>query len=187
MRILGIDPGSLHCGYALLEDLGGRFPLVREAGVWHLGDRTPLPRRLADLQERMEAILRSQNPQVLALEESFVHKNVRTAMVLGHARGVIIACCARSGLEVFEYAPSSVKQAVAGSGRASKEGVADLVRRQLGLVDMPDSADATDALAIALTHHLQASSPLSSRTPGPRRNKTEFDLDAYLARIGRKA
>jgi crossover junction endodeoxyribonuclease RuvC len=143
-RILGIDPGSLHCGYALLEDLGGRFPLVREAGVWHLGDKTALPKRLADLQQRLENLLTSHCPTQLALEESFVHKNIHSAMVLGHARGVILATCARREMEIFEYAPSSIKQTVAGSGRASKEGVADMVRRQLALQELPASADATD-------------------------------------------
>jgi len=187
VRILGIDPGSLHCGYALLEDLGGRFPLVREAGVWHLGDRVPLPRRLADLQERLELLLKAHKPQVLAMEESFVHKNIHTAMVLGHARGVVLASSARAGLDVFEYAPSSIKQTVAGSGRASKEAVADMVRRQLGMSAMPDSADASDAMAIALAHHLRASSPLSAQSPGPSHRKTKFDLEGYLARIGRKA
>lgn len=186
MRILGIDPGSLHCGYALLEDLGGRFPLVREAGVWHLGDKTALPKRLADLQQRLENLLTSHCPTQLALEESFVHKNIHSAMVLGHARGVILATCARREMEIFEYAPSSIKQTVAGSGRASKEGVADMVRRQLALQELPASADATDALAIALTHHLRAKSPLTAQAPGPSRKKTGFDLDGYLARIGRK-
>lgn len=186
MRILGIDPGSLHCGYALLEDLGGRFPLVREAGVWHLGDKIALPRRLADLQQRLENLLSIHSPTQLALEESFVHKNIHSAMVLGHARGVILAACARRDLEIFEYAPSAIKQSVAGSGRASKEAVAEMVRRQLSLQELPSSADATDALAIAWTHLLRSKSPLTAQAPGPSRKKTEFDLEGYLARIGRK-
>lgn len=161
--------------------------MVREAGVWHLGDKTALPRRLADLQQRMENLLAAHLPAQLALEESFVHKNIHSAMVLGHARGVILATCARRGMDVFEYAPSSVKQTIAGSGRASKDAVADMVRRQLSLQELPGSADATDALAIALTHHLRAKSPLAAQSPGPSRRKTTFDLDGYLARIGRKA
>jgi crossover junction endodeoxyribonuclease RuvC len=90
-------------------------------------------------------------------------------------------------MEIFEYAPSSIKQTVAGSGRASKEGVADMVRRQLSLQELPASADATDALAIALAHLLRSKSPLTAQPPGPSRKKTGFDLEGYLARIGRKA
>lgn len=184
MRILGIDPGSLRCGYALLEDLGGRVPLVREVGVWVLGAGKPLPERLVALQRGLDALLERQAPEVLSLEAMFLHKNVNSALVLGHARGVVMARCAHRGMSVYEYSPSSVKQSVAGSGRASKESVADMVRRQLALQELPDSADATDALAIALAHHVSSRDPLA-RATGPRRKDKGFDVDAYLARIGR--
>ena len=184
MRILGIDPGSLRCGYALLEDLGGRVPLVREVGVWVLGSGKPLPERLVALQRGLDALLERQSPDVLSLEAMFLHKNVNSALVLGHARGVVIARCACRGVTLFEYSPSSVKQSVAGSGRASKESVADMVRRQLALQELPESADATDALAIALAHHVVSRDPLA-QAAGPRRKDKGFDVEAYLRRIGR--
>jgi crossover junction endodeoxyribonuclease RuvC len=184
VRILGIDPGSLRCGYALLEDLGGKVPLVREVGVWVLGAGKPLPDRLVALQNGLDALLERHAPDVLSMEAIFLHKNVNSALVLGHARGVVMARCAGRGMGVFEYSPSSVKQSIAGSGRASKESVADMVRRQLSLQELPDSVDATDALAIALTHHVASRNPLA-QVQRPRGKDKGFDVEAYLLRIGR--
>jgi crossover junction endodeoxyribonuclease RuvC len=121
------------------------------------------------------------------MEESFVHKNVHSAMVLGHARGVVMAVCAARGMSVAEYAPSSVKQTIAGSGRASKEAVADMVRRQLALKELPASADATDALSIALAHLVVSRDPLVAASAPHRGGKGGFDVEAYLERIGRKS
>ncbi len=188
MKVLGIDPGSLRCGFSVLEDLGGRVPRVREAGVWRLGDGVPLPERLARLWKHLDQILSEHSPDVLSIEESFVHKNVHSAMVLGHARGVVLAACASRGMTVAEFAPSSIKQAVAGSGRASKERVAEMARRQLGLQDLPDSADATDALAIALCWFGSRSTALGSIPPAASSRsggKKGFDVEAYLKRIGK--
>ena len=186
MKVLGIDPGSLRCGFSVLEDLGGRVPRVCEAGVWRLGDGTPLPDRLAKLWTSLDRILSEHSPEVLSLEESFVHKNVHSAMVLGHARGVILAACAVRGMKIAEFAPASIKQAVAGSGRASKDQVAEMTRRQLGLQEMPDSADATDALAIALCW-FSSRSPLLGTLPAVKSKggKKGFDVEAYLKRIGK--
>lgn len=187
MKVLGIDPGSLRCGFSVLEDLGGRVPRVREAGVWRLGDGTPLPDRLARLWKHLEQILTEHSPDVLSLEESFVHKNVHSAMVLGHARGVILAACAVRGMDIVEFSPATIKQTVAGSGRAAKERVAEMVRRQLGLQEMPGSADATDALAIALCWFGARSPTLASSASAPasRGGRKSFDVAAYLKRIGK--
>ena len=184
MKILGIDPGSLRCGYALLEDLGGRVPLVREAGTWILGDGKPLPERLARLQGSLDELLDRGKPDALSMEDVFVHKNVRSALVLGHARGVVLARCAGRGLAIREYSPSTVKQTVAGSGRASKESVADMVRRQLALRELPASPDATDAMAIALADLLisRGRGPLLGKPAGNRKTRG-FDVEAYLKRI----
>lgn len=188
MKVLGIDPGSLRCGFSVLEDLGGRVPRVCEAGVWRLGDGTALPDRLAKLWKHLDQILIDHSPSVLSIEESFVHKNVHSAMVLGHARGVILTACALRGMTIAEFAASSIKQAVAGSGRASKERVAEMTRRQLGLQEMPVSSDATDALAIALCWFHSQSPCLGAlarpaKTKGGR--KQSFDVEAYLKRIGK--
>lgn len=181
MRILGIDPGSIRCGYALLEDLGGRVPLLREAGTWNLGESRPLPQRLAALQERLEETLAAHTPHLLCLEESFVHRNVHSAMVLGNARGVILAGCARRGLEIVELSPSEAKKTAAGSGRASKEAVAEMCRRQLAMEVLPVGPDATDALALALAALLRHRSPLPPAASG--RAAKGFDVEAYLKRI----
>lgn len=184
MIILGIDPGSLRCGYALLEDLGGRVPYVRETGVWVLGDGKLLPERLARLQGCLDELLDRGKPDLLSMEQTFVHKNVASTLVLCHARGVVMGRCAARGMPVHEYAPSSVKQAIAGSGRASKEAVADMVRRQLSLQELPDSADATDALAIAYTHHVLSKDPLvRAKATSGNAGRRGFDVDAYLERV----
>ncbi|HQF56126.1 MAG TPA: crossover junction endodeoxyribonuclease RuvC [Fibrobacteria bacterium] len=187
MKVLGIDPGSLRCGFSVLEDLGGRLPRVREAGVWRLGDGAPLADRLARLWKHLDQILTEHSPDVLSIEESFVHKNVHSAMVLGHARGVVLAACASRGMTVVEFAPSSIKQTVAGSGRATKERVAEMARRQLGLQELPDSADATDALAIALCWFGSRSTTTGvvSGSKAARTKKKGFDVEAYLKRIGK--
>ena len=160
--------------------------MVRETGVWILGDGRPLPERLAKLLGSLAGLLDRHDAKVLSMEESFVHKNVRSAMVLAHARGVVMAVCAARGMAVAEYAPSSVKQTIAGSGRASKDAVADMVRRQLALRELPDSADATDALSIALAHLILSRDPLVAASKGERSPKRGFDVEAYLERIGRK-
>ncbi len=162
---------------------------MREAGTWKLGDGIPLAERLAKLSNHLDALLAEHSPTALCIEESFVHKNVHSAMVLGHARGVILSRCAVRGMSVTEFAPSSIKQAVAGSGRATKERVAELARRQLGLQELPDSSDTTDALAIALTWFLSRSpalAHLADATPAKGRGSRKgFDVEAYLKRIGR--
>jgi len=180
LKILGIDPGSIRCGYALLEDLGGRVPLLREAGTWNLGEGKPLPNRLALLQTKLQELLSLHKPDLLCLEESFVHKNVHSAMVLGHARGVVLASCALRGMEIAELSPAEAKKTVAGSGRASKESVAEMCRRQLALETLPVGPDASDALALALAALLRHRSPI------PQASKSKgFDVNAYLARIGK--
>lgn len=180
MKVLGIDPGSIRCGYALLEDLGGRVPLLREAGTWDLGESSPLPARLGRLQERVESTLAEHAPDRLCIEESFVHRNVHSALVLGHARGVAIACCARRGMVVEELSPAEAKKTVAGSGRASKEAVAEMCRRLLGLAVLPVGPDASDALALALA---SLSRGRAAALVGAGKPRGGFDLDAYLKRI----
>lgn len=184
MKVLGIDPGSIRCGYALLEDLGGRVPLLRVAGTWNLGESAPLPERLGKLQELVESILAEHAPDRLCIEESFVHRNVHSALVLGHARGVVIACCARKGLSIEELSPAEAKKTVAGSGRASKDAVAEMCRRLLGLAAMPVGPDASDALALALASLSRGKTPT---LVGAEKARGGFDVEAYLKRIGKRA
>jgi len=154
-RILGIDPGSLVTGFGVLEPRGSRLVLI-EAGCIRPRATAPLGVRLADVHRALVEIVERVRPTHAAIEEVFFAKNVKSAIALGHARGVAMASVAAAGVELFEYAPTEVKRAVVGTGRAEKEQVAHMVKVLLG----PDAAkmvqgqrlDVTDACAIAICH-----------------------------------
>lgn len=155
MRILGIDPGSRHCGYGVVESLGqGRVRYV-ECGVLELARAGSLPLRLAELHANLREVIADLNPAVVAVEGVFHGANARSALQLGHARGVALAMVGEAALEVFEYAPATVKRAVAGSGRASKPQLMAMVRALCGLRVVP-RLDASDALAVAICHAFHA-------------------------------
>lgn len=156
MRILGIDPGSRFTGWGLLDSEGSRATRLA-SGTLRLDARRPLAERLATLAEALEALLSEHHPAACALERIFTAKNARTALVLGHARGVILCALARQGIAVHEYTAGQVKQAVVGGGRATKPQVGQMVAVLLGLRGAnghaaPLQEDEADALAIALTH-----------------------------------
>jgi len=114
--------------------------------------RSPLPQRLAELHDGITSLIEKHHPTVLALENAFYHKNVRTTLVLGHARGVVLLAAQQAGLEIAEYAPATVKKTVIGMGGAQKGQVAAMVARILRLKQAPRPDDAADGVAIALTH-----------------------------------
>jgi crossover junction endodeoxyribonuclease RuvC len=146
--VLGVDPGLHRTGYGVLTFGGGR-PRVREAGILTTNPRAELGERLHRLHRDVESLLRELQPDVLVLEDLFVHGRFpRTAIVLGHARGMIYLAAAAAGVRIVELAPSAVKQAVAGTGRASKTQVQAAVRTLLGLRALSNS-HAADALALA--------------------------------------
>jgi crossover junction endodeoxyribonuclease RuvC len=124
----------------------------------HLG-HAPLPERLARLHAALDALFSAQRPDGCAIEGLFHHRNARSALILGHARGVCLLVAAQHGVPVAEYAPASVKQALTGHGAASKSQVSAMVARVLGLADTAETHDETDALAVALCH-LEAQRPL---------------------------
>jgi crossover junction endodeoxyribonuclease RuvC len=143
-----VDPGLHRTGYGALAFRDGR-PTVREVGVLSTSARAHLGDRLHHLYRDMEGLLRDLHPDVLVLEDLFVHGRFpRTAIVLGHARGIIYLAAAAAGVRIVELAPSAVKQAVAGTGRASKAQVQTAVRTLLGLRAVTN-AHAADALALA--------------------------------------
>ncbi len=147
-RVMGIDPGLEHTGYGVLEG-GGTRPRVVEMGVLTTGRRGDLATRLRQLHEDVLGLLREVQPEVVVLEDLFAHPRFpRTAIVLGHARGVICLAVATSGARMMALAPSVVKRAVTGSGRATKAQVQEAVRALLGLRRRP-SQHAADALALA--------------------------------------
>jgi crossover junction endodeoxyribonuclease RuvC len=161
--ILGVDPGLHRTGYGALAFSDGR-PLVREIGVLTTSTHAPLGDRLHHLYRDMDSLLRELRPDVVVLEDLFVHGRFpRTAIVLGHARGIIYLAAAAAGVRIVALAPSAVKQAVAGSGRASKTQVQTAVRTLLGLRAVTN-AHAADALALAYAGLYRTTSALRLRS-----------------------
>ncbi len=151
MRILGIDPGSNATGYGVVCVEGSSLRRLGGGTIRTRGET--LGARLAHLQRELERVIAELAPDAAALESVFSARNVRSALVLGHARGVALAACAFAGLETGEYAPAQVKVAVTGYGRAEKLQVMRMVQRLLGLTE-PPKTDEADALAIAVCHGL---------------------------------
>lgn len=150
MLILGIDPGSRRTGWGLVRRQGHRQEHVAN-GTIHLDEGAPLPQRLLALDRALDALLAEHRADAAALEQIFSARNARSALVLGHARGVIVTAIARRGIPLFEYTPAQVKQAVAGTGRAEKPQMARMVAVLLNH-RAPLQEDAADALAVAITH-----------------------------------
>ncbi|MBQ9852898.1 MAG: crossover junction endodeoxyribonuclease RuvC [Ruminiclostridium sp.] len=151
MRILGIDPGYAIVGFGILEADRGQARLVR-CGAINTPAGIPMPMRLLQIQEDMETLIRTFQPDAMAIEELFFNTNVTTGIGVAQARGIILATAAKLGVEIFEYTPSQVKQAVVGYGKAEKHQVMDMTKRILKLPAVPKPDDAADAVAIALCH-----------------------------------
>jgi crossover junction endodeoxyribonuclease RuvC len=148
MIVLGVDPGSLRTGYGAVESDGNRHRLL-ETGALEPGARLSLPERLRGIHDGLRELIARLRPDVLAVEDVFHAANTRTALVLGHVRGVVLLAGAQAGLRVHEYPPATVKQQVTGFGRAEKRQVAFMVAQLLAL-PAAEPGDATDALAVAL-------------------------------------
>ncbi|WP_299836947.1 crossover junction endodeoxyribonuclease RuvC [uncultured Jannaschia sp.] len=161
MRVIGIDPGLRACGWGVIEVDGSHVRHVASGTCRPEGDA--LCDRLLSLHTLLRAVVAAQAPDAAAIEQTFVNKNGQGTLKLGQARGVAMLVPAQAGLRVGEYAPNAIKKAVVGAGHADKAQVLHMVRLQLPGCD-PDSADATDALAIALCHafHLRSSSRLAA-------------------------
>ncbi len=151
-RVLGIDPGLNITGYAVLEFAGGGAQLC-EAGVVRSTAKRSLERRLVEIHEGVSDVIASLQPRVMAVEELFSHyKRPRTAILMGHARGVICLAAAAAGLQVQSYAATQVKKMLTGSGRATKLQIQLAICREFSLSQPPEPPDVADALAIALCH-----------------------------------
>ena len=150
MRILGIDPGLRLTGYGVVDYRPFRPALV-DGGVIRLTPKTPLADRLVELANELDTLLDEHKPQVVAVEQLYSHYvNPRTAILMGHARGVIMLAGRRRGLQVEQFPASRVKQAVAGHGHASKHQMQRAIQMTWNLPEPPDPPDVADALAIAL-------------------------------------
>lgn len=150
VRILGIDPGLQHTGWGVI-DVAGQHSRYVACGVVHSHPKEALSHRLLTLHEGITQVIAAHQPQQVAIEETFVNKNALSSLKLGHARGVLMLSVQLAGLPVWEYAALLVKKSIVGVGRAEKDQVAMMVKVLLPGA-LPDSADAADALAIALTH-----------------------------------
>lgn len=151
MRVLGVDPGSRYLGFGVVE-WRGRQSLHLGSGVIRTDAQAPLAERLLQLFVELGQVLAAFQPDAVAVEGVFTHKNARSALVLGHARGVALLLAARAGVPVFEYAPARVKRSVGAGGNDSKGSVARMVTTLLRLETALERADCYDALAVALCH-----------------------------------
>jgi len=152
-RILGVDPGLNVTGYGVLEASGGEVGLC-EAGIIRPAARQSLSARLAELHQGIAEVIGQFHPAVMALEELYSHyQRPRTAILMGHARGVICLAAAQAGIPVVHYSATQIKKVLTGSGRASKQQVQRAVQWELSLASLPDPPDVADALAIAICHH----------------------------------
>ncbi len=169
--LLGIDPGTAVTGFGAVAVDARRRATLLQCGVIRTSPRTPLPRRLLEIHEGVDELLDEFAPAVLVVEHAFQGKNARSALTLGQARGAIIVAGARRGVEIAEYAPRDIKKAVTGTGAATKEQVAWMVRRHLRLSADPAPSDAADGVAAALCHAFGGSLPTLSAdraAPAPR-------------------
>ena len=158
MRVLGIDCGSEHTGYGVVElDGFGKLHCIA-VGAIHATPRSPIADRLNKIFNGLKAVIEREQPEEVAIEDVFFAVNVKSALKLGHVRGVAMLAASSAGLAVAEYAPLSIKSAVVGYGRADKLQVQHMITRLLSLDAPPESLDAADALAIAICHlHTAAS------------------------------
>ncbi len=154
-RILGIDPGLASTGYGVIDADGNRFAHVAD-GIIETGPRLPTGERLLRLQQAIVEVLRKYRPAEAGIEKLYFGRNVTTAIPVAQARGVVLCALAAAGVPCYEYTPAVVKQAVAGSGRAEKGQVQEMVRLIFRLADRPPSTHSADALAVAFCHSTQS-------------------------------
>lgn len=160
MRILGIDPGIATVGFGVIESDGRDFELVNY-GVITTPAHTSLSSRLDQIYNDVTELCSAFNPDAMACEELFFNTNITTGISVAHGRGVILLAGYKAGVQIFEYTPLQVKQAVVGYGRAEKNQVIDMVKRILRMKNPPSPDDAADALAIAICHARSATSLLT--------------------------
>ena len=162
MRIFGIDPGSARTGYGCVERVGSRQRLII-CGSLAGSPRAAFPDKLKAIHSGLVALLDRHRPDCVAVESIFHAKNVRSALKLGHARGVVLLAAAEAGLPVVEYAPAEIKRAVVGYGRAEKHQVQQMVKLLLGLDKPPTPHDVADALAVAICHLQSSTGAIADR------------------------
>jgi crossover junction endodeoxyribonuclease RuvC len=163
--ILGIDPGTVLMGYAVIEIKNGK-PTLLLMDTLKLSSKKNVYERLEMIHAKVCLVVKEYKPVMFAIEAPFFGKNVQSMLKLGRAQGVAIAAAMQSQIPVTEYSPKKIKQSITGNGNADKEQVWKMLQRLLNIEVKPQYYDATDALAVALCHHYQASSPLNKDAKG---------------------
>ena len=168
VRVLGIDPGTAVTGYGVVVH-DGRTPTLLECGVIRTQAKEPLPARLHDIHAGISELIQRHQPDMVAVEDVFYARNVRTTIVLGHARGVILLAAQEAGVRISEFPPAEIKKAITGSGAATKVQVQFMVAKLLRLKSAPQPSDAADGVAAALCACLTPAFPKLSngRMPIP--------------------
>jgi crossover junction endodeoxyribonuclease RuvC len=161
--VLGIDPGTASTGYGVVKGDGLGLVSLVECGVIRTRARDPLPSRLHEIFEGVTELLQRHKPDALSVEDVFYAKNVRTTVVLGHARGVVLLAGQQAGVSIHEIAPREIKKAVVGTGAATKEQVQFMLTRLLRLKSVPQPSDAADGIAAALACLYAARTPTLER------------------------
>jgi crossover junction endodeoxyribonuclease RuvC len=169
VKVFGVDPGSQRTGYGCVETDGSRHHLVA-CGAIVTSPKATFPEKLLTIHQGLGRLLAAHRPDCVAVENVFHATNVRSALVLGHARGVALLAAVEGNYPLFEYTPAEIKRAVVGYGRAEKHQVGEMVRLLLGLAEAPQPHDAADALAVAICHIHSAGSvarqAAEARAPG---------------------
>lgn len=153
LRVLGIDPGLNCTGYGILEH-SPRGPVLREGGLVRSTAKLPLSERVHEIATGLRDVITDFDPSVLAIEQVFSHtRNPKTAILMAHARGVILLCAAERKLPVIHYSATQIKKLLTGSGRAGKEQIQHAVQHELRLKTVPEPDDIADAIAVGLCHY----------------------------------
>lgn len=168
--ILGIDPGTLVMGYGIICVNAGKVELL-EMDVVKLSAKKDNYERLSIIHRQVQVLISKYKPHQFAIEAPFFGKNVQSMLKLGRAQGVAIAVAMQSGIPVTEYSPRKVKQSITGNGNADKNQVWEMLQRITNIKDSPRYFDASDALAVAICHYFQLSSPLKKEYASPARGK----------------
>ena len=148
--ILGIDPGLARCGYGIIGYDGHRYTVI-DYGVIATSAEDEFSKRLLEIHQQLDTVVAKYHPSIAGVEELYFCKNVKTALTVGHARGVVLLTLIQAGIPMFHFTPLQVKQAVTSYGKADKRQVQEMVRMILGMKEFPDQDDAADALAVAIT------------------------------------
>lgn len=173
IKIIGIDPGTVVMGYAVITITGKNID-IDSLGVVRLNKYIDHPTKLTKIFEKLDFLIKTYQPNEMAIEAPFYSKNAQSMLKLGRAQGVAIAVAGMNQLVVTEYAPRKIKQAITGNGNASKKQVSAMLKGMLKLDTMPKYFDATDALGVAVCHQLQISSPLGRQLKGGKKDWKSF-------------